>query len=437
MNRVLMCVPTCGRPEMVKEVLEFELPYYEQYPMDLCFYDSSVDDKTFQVINEISSKTKLRLIYRRQPSELCLDYKLVEILKEVENLSYDYFWLINDSVSILQDAMDIVFCLMEEEYDLIRLPLSGDGCIEDFVCEDANEWFQNCSQGMAHMASTVMRTTLLKKADHDWDDLKRRYIGGNELGEGHGFFFMVAFFLEQILKLEKFKGIFIGNRVKWRRDSPLKKEKSYWNDYVFAAWAKSYVDTIMELPEAYTNKREVIKQSDNITPGRFSKSMLVRYRIKGLYSFSVFFKYRKYLPLVSTATLLEQMLIVCVPTFFLECFYRKNNIEEGLWEERLEKIILNHRDANFIIYGAGLYGERVVRKLILDGYQDRLIGIAVTNKAQSIASIKNIKVYEIGELLAFRKDAVIIIATLPAAANSIRKVLKQYNFKRYYPLLGF
>ncbi len=432
-----MCVPTCGRPEMVGEVLEYEVPYYSRYSLDLCYYDSSMDDSTVEVIRKFEGNHNFRIYCRRKPSKLCLDYKLVDILKEVETSAYDYLWLVNDSISITKEALDMVYSILNKGYDLIRLPLAGDGALKDVVCTDVKEWFWNCSQGMAHMASTIMSTSLLKEAPHDWEYLTQRYIGSNELGEKHGYFFMVAFFLEQIRKLKSFKGIFIGNRVKWRRDSPMKGSQIYWKDYVFPAWAKSYVDTIMMLPEIYTKKEMVIRRSDNIGPGRFSRSMLIRYRLNGLYSLRIFLRYRKYLPLVSRVSLWRCMAISCIPVFVLRVLYGNVNIEEGSWKERLEDILKEIGNQKIIVYGAGLYGERVVKELKKENREDQIIGIAVTDRAQSVLSVEEVKVYELRELSEYRSKAAVIVATLPDAACSIRRELKSRRFRHYYALLGY
>lgn len=436
-HKVLMCIPTRDRPKMVTEVFEYEKSYYYNYPMDLCYYDSSENDRTERIVKNYQQNSGLTILYKRKSAELCLDYKLVGILKEIELSSYEYLWLVNDSISITKEALDVVFSLLDEGYDLLRLPLAGAGERNDIICTEVNEWFFRCSQGMAHMASTVMSTSLLKKAPHDWEYLTKRYIGGNELGEQHGYFFMVAFYLEQIAKLEKFKGIFIGNRIKWRRDSPLKGNQIYWKNYIFETWAKSYVDTIMLLPKVYTRKSEVIRKSDNIAPGRFSKSMLIRYRLNGLYSFKIFLKCRKYLPLVSNNPVWNSMLISCAPIFLLKALYEKDNIEEGMWDIQLQNILKKAGNRKLIIYGAGLYGERVLKSLKNYKKEDQIIGIAVTNQSKNVSEIEGMRVYEITELLKYRREAAVIIATLPEMACSIRRVLKANRFKHYYALLGY
>ena len=206
---------------------------------------------------------------------------------------------------------------------------------------------------------------------------------------------------------------------------------------MFQAWAKSYVDTIMRLPRQYTHKEETIKRSDNITPGRFSKSMLVRYRLNGLYSFKVFLKYRFYLPFVTNVPIKKCMVISCMPASLLRLLFGKGLIEEEMWDIRLQDIINAIGSKEIIVYGAGLYGERVVKNLKNSGNISRMIGVAVTDKSKSVSDIEGVRVYEIGELLEYRKKAAVIIATLPGAACSIRKVLKTNNFKHYYALLGY
>ena len=95
---ILMCIPTRNRAEMVKEVLEYEMEYYKRCGVSLCYYDSSDGEETWKVIEEINSKYSADIQYRRSDPALCLDYKLIEILKDMEKEDYDYLWLINDSI---------------------------------------------------------------------------------------------------------------------------------------------------------------------------------------------------------------------------------------------------------------------------------------------------------------------------------------------------
>ena len=433
---ILMCIPTRNRAEMVKEVLEYEMEYYKRCGVSLCYYDSSDGEETWKVIEEINSKYSADIQYRRSDPALCLDYKLIEILKDMEKEDYDYLWLINDSISIKEEMLEYVSGISEGGYDLIRLPLAGKGAAEDVVTTDPNEWFHECSQGMAHMASTVMNFSLLRQARHDWDWLREKYVGNNELDDNHGYFFMVAFYLEQILKLEHFTGIFIGNRIKWRRDSPLKKRQIYWRDYVFQAWARSYPETILKLPKCYTDKEDVIRKSDNLSPGRFSRSMLIHYRLSGLYSYSVYKKHRKYFKYITREALKSCFVLAVLPQAFLRWKYANLLAVEEEWQENLNRIEEQIKGKKILIYGAGLYGEKVIQKLKSDGYGNQMIGVAVTETKGNVSELEKIPVHDIDYFVREKEEIFTIVCALPAAADEMKKELKKRKFKYSVTLFG-
>lgn len=436
MANILMCIPTRNRAEMVKEVLEYEIEYYKRCGVELCYYDSSDGEETREIIEEINAKYGVGIQYRKCDVALCLDYKLIEILKDFEKADYEYLWLVNDSISIKEEMIERVCQAAKEGYDLIRLPLAGEGLQEDIITTSPNEWFHNCSQGMAHMASTIMNLSLLKGAEHKWDILREKYVGCNELNDDHGYFFMVAFYLEQILKLERFKGIFIGNQIKWRRDSPLKKEQIYWKDYVFQTWARSYPETILKLPGQYTDKETVIKKSDNISPGRFSKAMLIHYRLCGLYDYSVYKKYKKYFRYITLESMSSCLIAAVLPCFFLRRRYANLLTVEADWQEKLNKLEKQIKGRKILIYGAGLYGEKAIQKLKHDGYGDRLVGVAVTNEDGNVMEIEKVAVHGIDFFVQEREEVFVIVCTLPAAAVEIKRELKSRKFRYINTLFG-
>lgn len=434
MKKIVICVPTYNRPKMVQEVLEYELAYYVNYNFDIIYYDSSENSETYDVIQK--ARDKKNIAYKKMDSRFCLDYKIIEILKDLRNTDYDYVWLMNDSISITEEALKILIPILEENYDLIRLPLSGSGRKEDFICENVNTWFEDCSQGMAHMASTIMSTSLLKDDNIDWENLRNKYVCNNELNEKHGFFFMVAFYLERILTLNRFKGIMIGNRVKWRRDSPLKANVSYWNDMLFDVWIRSYCETILALPDVYKNKENTIRISDNIQVGRFSSSMLKRYRVDGSYSYSVYKKYKRYFKYVTDLSVTGCFMIAVAPKMIFKILIQKKRCDDIEFDTSINKIQKKIQNKNVIVYGAGLYGERVVKEL-KTSCNSKIIAIAVTDKSNNIDEIEEIKIRNIQDLITYKNNSIVIIATLPEAAKQIKKNLKKYGFKNYVSIFGY
>lgn len=438
MENLLICTPTCGRADMVEEVLHYESEYYTDYGFDIAYYDSGSDDAVKDVIDSLDDTFKKRIQYFRTKENQCLDYKIADIFKSLasdKEKKYEYIWFIGDSISISKEALAIVSEAMEKKYDLIRLPLAGAGSEEDIICDSPQEWFERCSGSMAHMAPTVMRTTLLMEDGREWARLCDKYICCNELCDRHGYFFTVAFYLERIIKLESFRGIMIGNRVKWRRDSPLKGRRSYWLHELFDVWARSYCETLLALPDTYKNKEKVIRQSENIMVGRFSASMLARYRLEGIYDYKVYRKYRKYFPLVTDEPLWKCAVIAVSSKKILKKIYLISDYTEGEWDKSLMDIRSRVKDRKIIVYGAGLYGERV-SGVISGTWDNEIVGIAVTDKNENMRQINGINVYSIDELAKYRREAYVIVATLPAAARSIIKGLKKKGFRYYEALLG-
>lgn len=432
MRKILIVVPTKDRSEMVEEVLRYELPTYKKYNISICYYDSSVDDRTKNVIGTINREFGTNILYKTESPELCLDYKIVEMFKDFQGMDYDYYWMINDSISISEDLLGYVMSIVEDGYDLIRLPLSGAGNTEDYITCNVDDWFHKCSQSMAHMASTIMSRSLLDAAA-DWDGLREKYVYNNTLDDEHGYFFTVGFYLEQIAKLESFKGILIGNRYRWRRDSPLKKNQIYWSKYVFETWAKSYPETILKLPEIYTDKENVIRESDNITPGRFSKEMLIHYRLNGLYDNEVYEKYKDYFKYVTTETEDVCRQIAETSLEVLKKEYPNLLSLEDEWESKLSIIEEMVADKELYLYGAGLYGEKTIKKLTDDGFADRIKGVVVSTKKDNVKQLCNVDVYGIDEVQK-TEDVYFIICALPGTASKIKDELISRNISQYIGL---
>lgn len=432
---VLICIPTCDRSEMVGEVLKYELEYYTRLGLAIRYYDSSSDDQTETLIRAYQEKGYENLSYIRTESGLCIDDKIIGIWKNDKTLlDYRYIWLINDSISILEDALRVILPVLSDEYHLVRLPVMGSGSKEDMICYDTDEWFHKCSGSMAHMASTVMSTKLLT-GPVDWEGLRAKYVVNGDIRSWeHGFFFTVGFYLERILDFPDFKGIMLGNCFKWRRDSELKQEMSYWTAMVFQSWGKSYCDTILRLPDAYTRKIEVIRTSDNLTVGRFEERSMLGYRFSGLYSLRVFFRLLRYWRLISDVPLRRLFLIALEPSERIKRRYGKKTFDEARWGENLRELEGRLGERPIIVYGAGLYGQRVVERLKQDGFAGRLQYVAVSDPARNIDVLFGIKVRGIRELTCLREEADVIVATLPDTAEQIKKTLRELHFQNILTL---
>jgi len=432
MSDIVICIPTENRCEMVREVLEKTIDYYPQYSFRVIYYDSSDDDSTKNVVESFQNRGFHNLSWRRVSKKNSIDQKLFELFRDnAEIRNYKYIWLINDSISITPRFLSELSCKMQEEYSLIRFSPPGFGHKEDVVFTSPNEWFHETSEGMAHMASTIMNTSLLNNVE--WADLYEKYVGDDKIGSNrHGYFFTVGFYLEQILREKDFKGLLVNNRIQWRYDCRLKRGKSYWNSIVFEVWAKSYAETILKLPNQYTDKEAIIRKSDNTIFGRFERENLNEFRMKGLLNIGVALEYKPYWKYVSTLSFEEIKAIASrqiSETDANEC------CEILSWEERLEIIEKEIEKVPLIMYGAGMQCEYAVEKLICDGYGELILGIAVTAPENNVEDVQGYKVRCIDEYASLKDRAVVIIATKSEAASEIEKLLKNREYKKIYRIL--
>lgn len=415
---------------MLKDVLSYEAEYYKSANVDIAVFDSSENDETQSLVMSFTERGFDNIFYRRTAPDSCIDCKIIEIWSQFRFLrEYKYIWLINDSISIYPDALNEILEYMDDEYTLIRLPVEGSGSRDDLVTTDINKWFISCSKGMGHMASTIMNTKLLDE-DIDWIMLQDKYVKNNDINSpDHGFFFTVGFYLERIAAAESFRGILIGNRKKWRRDSPLKMGKSYWDQLIFEVWARSYTETIIKTPDIYHEKERVIKESDNVLFGRFEKQSLISLRIRGLFSKNECTRYKKYWKYVSTLSMKELLEIAEAPVEELKRQYGDDYGLTGKWKDNLLSIEKKIGQKKIIVYGAGLYGQYVISQLIKDGFEKQLLGVAVSDPAQNVSVILGIPVKGISFYDEYRKDAMVIISTLPDTALAIKNTLEELDFK--------
>lgn len=89
-------------------------------------------------------------------------------------------------------------------------------------------------------------------------------------------------------------------------------------------------------------------------------------------------------------------------------------------------------NTHLVIYGAGMVGELTVSRLVSLGFGEKIMGFAVSNRQKNPRmgnALCGLPVYDIHELVMHKKDAVVIVATLPNLHEEIGKVLLELRFE--------
>ncbi|MGN0132270.1 MAG: glycosyltransferase [Lachnospiraceae bacterium] len=101
-------------------------------------------------------------------------------------------------------------------------------------------------------------------------------------------------------------------------------------------------------------------------------------------------------------------------------------------EKRMLNVIKEYDE--IIIYGAGMVGELVIKRLLKLGYGNRIVGVAVSKKNDFEFEICNIKIYEITELKKYASNAIVIIATMPDLHEEIYRHVLHRGFLHVMPI---
>lgn len=111
-------------------------------------------------------------------------------------------------------------------------------------------------------------------------------------------------------------------------------------------------------------------------------------------------------------------------TYNLEQLTSRSDIYEEMLPLYLQK------QAQIIIYGAGVWAKRIWEYIKKQGWQQKVIGFAVTNSEEQVEFVEGKKVYEIQELIEYRKQALMIVAVAERSQPIILKLLSAKGFSK-------
>jgi hypothetical protein len=83
---------------------------------------------------------------------------------------------------------------------------------------------------------------------------------------------------------------------------------------------------------------------------------------------------------------------------------------------------------SIIVYGAGMVGELVYKRLLRHNMDNKVIGFAVSRKTSETFFCKK-QVFEIGEFEGCRESSVVIVAVMPNTHSQMQQKLSEYGFE--------
>lgn len=281
-----VCVPTYGRPEYIKELLDEMMTIYSKYGIDLYLCDSSEDDDTQKVVN-LYLNNYSNLYYNRVDSGIHSNKKAYQILQgKYLRKKYQYLWLCGDAVRQSENLICEVLDSLDNNYDMIVINNNDVEMLGNRTFYDYNEVFEQCAWWLTFYGAAIINYERMSlKAD--WDYLEQKYCNTVCINYSH-----VAFYFETFLKLESLRVLYKGVSAQQFKISELKKHAGWYKE-TYRIIFESWISTIKSLPDKYENREKAIYKLIDFS-GSFSFEYFILLREEGAFNLRTFFKYYRY-----------------------------------------------------------------------------------------------------------------------------------------------
>ncbi len=340
MASVALCIPTYQRHECVGEFLKEYAGYYQKYDIDIYYYDSSPDDKTFSVVKKFSDKMQ-DLYYVRMPVEMHSNKKVYKIFQQYGlKKKYDFIWVCNDAIRYSEKALFKIMEKVDDSYDIIEPDYDDVEQLGIKEYENYNLYLEECAWKLTLYGAALLNVNTLL-SDVNWEIYEKKFLKSEVINFSH-----VSLYFNRIAEMNNFRALHIPIENKEFKSSMYKKKPGWHNDTLFIL-CESWVKTIERLPDCYMTKKEAMRK-----PGMFtvfqSEKLFQRLKIEGILDVSKFFKYRKKWKKVCNIPPEKIFLISIVPAKIWE------NKEKRQRKIQLKKCTeFMKRYSGVVIYGAG------------------------------------------------------------------------------------
>jgi len=300
-NSIACCYLTHNHVEAMSEVLDRCLTTYATHGIDICIYDDSDDDSTKNMVSSIISNGASNLYYIDAHAAISGDHKHLMILQGYGlPKDYDYIWPCKDRVCFDEPFIVELCKAIDKDHDVIIAANEyarwdvGENVFQD-IYTDPVEFYRLYAVMSTNWESVIRkRSTMLKPVD--WDRYKEKY----NISENNNFNQTLSLFV----RLSEMDNCSIRICRYSEERFISSKADSNWKDLTFQVWIDKWVPVNFSLPSIYDKyKSEAIKSETNIKELFGSVEGMITLHSNGIYSVSVFEKYKSIWPFVTNIPL--------------------------------------------------------------------------------------------------------------------------------------
>lgn len=341
MVSIAVCIPTYQRHECVYEFLHEYSKYYQKHNMDIYYYDSSPDDKTYSVVSEYSENTE-GIYYVQIPVDMHPNTKVYKIFQQYGlKKNYDFIWVCNDAIRFSEQAIGEIYEKIDVSYDIIEPDPEDVERLELREYEDADLYLRDCAWKLTLFGAAILNVhTILNGVE--WNIYEEKFLKKNLINFSH-----VSFYFNRIVEMKQFRALRIPIESKEFKSSMYKKYPGWHND-TFFIFGVSWINTIEKLPESYKKKKEAMLKVGICTCFFKDEEAFENLKIEGIFNFPVFCRYIREWRKICIVPVSRLLRISLTPAWV----YEKR--EEKKRKERMSKCLaFIKRHSGLVLYGAG------------------------------------------------------------------------------------
>lgn len=299
-SQITLAVPTFNRVDFLQRALIDHSYVCEKYSASVAISDNASDDKTQDVVDGFSAKTR-GIQYHRNGRTIPPDENFEKALKYAET---EYVWLLGDTYLIPEETFKAAIAATEEDdYDVILFNVANRVTdVPEQVYTDRSKLLADLGWHMTCIGSALYNRQLIQNANFV------RYRDTNFLQTGIIF---------EYLADKPFK-------VKWLPQHSVQGlkipgvTKKSWEDQTFEIWTKRWANFVFSLPATYSLDSKLKCAMDHgIKSGVFTLSAIKRLRKKNILNLDTYHRHSAYFPFtIKYPTSLVRLIATLPPWLF-------------------------------------------------------------------------------------------------------------------------
>ncbi len=290
-GRMAICVPTCGHPEVVEDILKHCGEIYHRYGLDVYYYDSSRDEETKKVIETYRERKGYDNLYHiPMDPQMALEIKFEHVLMmDGIEKEYTYMWYMKERSWCRERTFRLVHKAMEEEQDLIFLDVGHLEEEQELIrCEDINAFYHRCGNYATSMDTAIYHVKSMLREEFDMEKFRKEHP---EDYRGAFLHFLVIFI--QLAKKQNPRVCMTARKNAKIYNSP-KGQGMSWRDSMIETFGRRWIQANETLPDCYTHKEDVIKRTASMPWLLGDRKWLVCLHEKGILTAEYFEEIKGY-----------------------------------------------------------------------------------------------------------------------------------------------